>query len=378
MNISITKYNACCNLGNNIDEIYKEALKGNSELFNLNNEIIKDKNIRIAEIKKELPAINEPDFNIRCNRLVLDVLIPLNNTIKELIDKYSSSRIGIAVATTNSGINEYENTNNILHSELGNPALFIKEYYGLNSFYISVSTACSSGIKAFSIAKNIIENDIVDAVIVVGVDPIANVPLFGFHSLEILTDTKTNPFSINRNGINLGEAAAAFIVEKEQPAGIKIMGIGETSDTYHATTPDPEGIETIRAINIALKESNLTPTDIDYINLHGTGTVSNDLMEARAINKVFGEIVPASSTKPMTGHCLGAAAGIEIALCCALLDNFEGKLYPHIYDGEYDTNLPKIKLVDKVEEYNKCNICMCNSFGFGGSNAILILGKSNE
>ena len=377
MDISITHYNACCNLGANIDEIYKEALAGNGELFDLRSDIIKGKNVRAAQIKTQLPVIEYEEYNLRCNRILLSILNPLENDIRQLIKKYTKDKIGVVCATTNAGINEYEKSKKIIHSELGNPALFVKNMYGLNNFYTTVSTACSSGVKAFSIARNLIETGISDAAIVTGVDSISNIPYFGFHSLEILTESPTNPFSKNRSGINLGEAAAVFVVERSN-TGIKIMGIGETSDTYHSTTPDPEAKETIRAINLALEEAEITSERIDYINLHGTGTVSNDLMEANAVNAIFKDKVPASSTKSLTGHCLGAAAGLEAALCCALLDNFNGKIYPHIYDGEYDTNLPKIKLANKVEEYSKCEICMCCSFGFGGSNTILIIGKNNE
>ena len=134
----------------------------------------------------------------------------------------------------------------------------------------------------------------------------------------------------------------------------------------------------IKAIKQALYEAKKNPNEIDYINLHGTGTVANDIMEARAIYKVFSDNVPVSSTKPLTGHCLGAAAGIETALCCKLLDNFEGKLYPHIYNSKYDTSLPMLNIVQVNQKYSKCKICMCNSFGFGGANAIMIIGKENE
>ena len=119
-----------------------------------------------------------------------------------------------------------------------------------------------------------------------------------------------------------------------------------------------------------------TLEDIDYINMHGTGTVSNDIMEANAISKVFGNKVYASSTKPLTGHCLGAAASVEIAMCCRMLsDNPEHKLLPHIYDGVYDETLPEIKLAGKNSRSDKLNICMSNSFGFGGTNAVIIIGK---
>ena len=125
---------------------------------------------------------------------------------------------------------------------------------------------------------------------------------------------------------------------------------------------------------MALCEANLKPDDIDYINLHATGTIANDIMEARAVNEVFGDEVFASGTKPLTGHCLGAAASIETALCIKVLET--GKMLPHIYDGEYDGELPKIKLVDKNNlQADKMEVCMCNSFGFGGTNACVILKK---
>ena len=113
---------------------------------------------------------------------------------------------------------------------------------------------------------------------------------------------------------------------------------------------------------------------VDYINLHGTGTISNDLMEGRAIYNVFKNTVPASSTKPLTGHCLGAAASIETALCCKLLDSNTKRVFPHIYDGEYDSNIPQINL--ERESKNIVRSCLCTSFGFGGTNAVIILGRN--
>ena len=171
--------------------------------------------------------------------------------------------------------------------------------------------------------------------------------------------------------------SAMFIIKKDAKEGIDILSVSETSDIYHPTTPDPEADEVIKAINMALKEARLKPEDIDYINAHGTGTIANDIMEANAINNIFPN-TPVSSTKPMTGHCLGAAAGIELALCAKLIDNFEGYLYPHMYDNFFDESLPKINLVKKNKKYEKCNICMCTSFGFSGTNAIAIIGKNNE
>lgn len=369
--IYITNYDAICNLGNNIDEIFENALKGSNEFLSPLEGIVKDKKFYFGKVNCELPQIKDERFNLRVNRLLLHLLNNMEEKLEELFKKYPKSRIGTVIATTNSGIEEYEKSRNKKHFEIGNPAEFIKHQLGLESFYSSVSTACSSGIKAFATAKKLIDSDVCDAVIVGGTDALSKLPIFGFHSLEILSEKKTNPFSKNRNGINLGEGAALFIVEKDTE-GIKIKGIGETSDAYHSATPDPKGIEAERAIKIALKESNLVPDAIDYINLHGTGTKTNDLMEANALYKLFGCCTEVSATKPLTGHCLGAAASIETALCCHIIKN--NTIIPHVYDGEYDYTLPEINLITKPVN-KKINNVLCNAFGFGGTNAVIIMGR---
>ena len=375
--MKITGYEALCNLGNNIDAIYEKAINGDNSCFEDIEGYIPDSHIHVGIIKEELPEITDKNYNIRCNSLLLKNLGLIENEIKQLITKYSKDRIAVVVASTNSGVEEFEISNNAEHYELGNPAKFIHTYLGLNCFYTTVSTACSSGIKAFLLARDVMNNNIADAVIVACADILAKVPVYGFHSLEVLSDKPSIPFSVNRNGMNIGEASSIFITEKEALNGIDIMGVGESTDIYHSTTPDPEGKESVNAIKMALAEAGITASDIDYINAHGTGTIANDIMESNAIYKVFGNKVPVSSTKPLTGHCLGAAAGIETALCCKLLDDFDGRLYPNVYDGNYDNSLPKINLAQKNKKYNKCKVCMCNSFGFGGTNAILILGKKD-
>ena len=221
-------------------------------------------------------------------------------------------------------------------------------------------------------------------------------PSYGFHALEVLSHEKTNPFSKNRSGISLGEGGALFVVTKtaefldaktqrskeaksvsEAVKCALLLGIGETSDAYHSATPDPDGTQAVNAIQLALKDANLKPEDIDYINLHGTGTISNDLMEANAIYKVFGDKVPASSTKPLTGHCLGAAASIEAFICYQILKG-ERNLPIHKFDGEYDENLPKINLVNEKTPQKNIKTCMSTSFGFGGTNAVMILAANQQ
>ena len=375
--MKITGYEAISNIGDNINEIYQKAINGGINCFENLNNFIENDFIRFGSIKTDLKEIKNPDFNIRCNRLLLKNFELLDNELSNLIKTYPKNKIGVIAATTNSGVEEYENSNNEKHFELSNPALFIKEYFNLKGFSGAVSTACSSGLKAFSLACDLMKNNIMDAFIIACVDEISKVPIYGFNSLEVLSNTPSTPFTKERKGINLGEASALFIVEKKSDKGIEILSFGESSDIYHQTTPDPYGIEAINAIKDALLKAKLNPNDIDYINAHGTGTIANDLMEANAIFSVFKDMVPVSSTKPLTGHCLGAAAGIETALCLKLIENFDGRLYPSVSDKEFDENLPKINLVVKDKKYKKCDIVMCNSFGFGGANSIMIMGKKN-
>ena len=360
-----------------MESIYKNALLGRSDCFTILDDYIKPNFVRVGSIDCKLPEIKDKNFNTRCNRLILKNLELLKTQTVNILSKYYISKIGVIAATTNSGVEEYEITKNYMHYDLGNPAYFLHKYLNLSGYYTTVSTACSSGIKAFSLVRDLMRGSVIDAAFIVCVDPLSKVPVYGFNSLEVLSEKPSIPFSKNRLGMNIGEACTIFILEKDGE-GIEVMGIGESTGIYHSTTPDPEGAEEINAVKIALKDAGIEPKDIDYINAHGTGTIANDIMEANVIYKIFGDKVPVSSTKPMTGHCLGAAAGIETALCCKLLDNFKGEFYPHIFDNEYDTNLPKINLVSKGQKYKKANIIMCNSFGFGGTNAIMVLGKEQN
>lgn len=341
------------------------------------NNIVKGSRFYFGKIEKDFEQINDPKFDLRCNRV-----------LKYLVDKldltgFEKDEIGIVIGTTNSGIEEFETTENKHHAELGNPAEFLKWYLGTTNYAASVSTACTSGIKAFSTAVKLLENNICKAVIAGGIDTLASMPTYGFNALEVLSSEKTNPFSKNRKGISIGEGGALFLLTQKKAGSqedkkasdyIQLLGIGETSDAYHSATPDPEGTQASIAIQKALDEAKLSPDNIDYINLHGTGTISNDLMEANAIYKIFKDKIPSSSTKPVTGHCLGAAAAIETYICCEIL-NGKRNLPIHDFDGEYDENLPKIQLVCKNIPSDNVKTCMCTSFGFGGTNAVLIVGK---
>ena len=374
-----------------------------AEKLTLDDTIIKGDKFYFGKLEQDFESIDNDRYDLRCNRV-----------LKYLIDKldlsnFRKDEIGIVIGTTNSGVEEFETTENKHHAELGNPAEFLKWYLGTTNYATCVSTACTSGAKAFSTARKLLENGVCKAVIAGGVDTLASMPSYGFHALEVLSHERTNPFSKNRDGISLGEGGALFVVvkaaeqlgseaakrnchleKKQLPSDCRVgktqcphkndgiihpvtlLGIGETSDAYHSATPDPDGVQAVKAIQDALDDANLKPEDIDYINLHGTGTISNDLMEANAIYRVFGDKVPASSTKPLTGHCLGAAASIEAFICYQILKG-ERNLPIHKFDGEYDETLPKINLVTENTPQKEVKVCMSTSFGFGGTNAVVVL-----
>lgn len=363
-----------------------------ADKLTLDDTIIKGGKFYFGKLEKDFEPIDDERYDLRCNRV-----------LKYLVDKldlsgFEKDEIGIVIGTTNSGIQEFEDSENKHYAELGNPAEFLKWYLGTKNYAASVSTACTSGTKAFSTAVKLLQNDVCKVVIAGGIDTLAAMPSYGFHALEVLSHEKSNPFSKNRDGISLGEGGALFVLTKDVKMQkcldvksitnvdricksdneiVALLGIGETSDAYHSATPDPDGVQAVRAIQLALDDAGLKAEDIDYINLHGTGTVSNDLMEANAIYKVFGDNVPASSTKPFTGHCLGAAASIEAFICYQILKG-KRNLPIHKYDNEYDENLPKINLVNSNTENKKINTCMSTSFGFGGTNAVVIMGNKTE
>jgi len=205
--------------------------------------------------------------------------------------------------------------------------------------------------------------------------------LNGFDSLEAVSSERTKPFSQNRQGINIGEGAALFIVSKENIFNhkncLKILGLGESSDAYHISSPHPAGVGAIKAMKSALANAKLEAGDIDYINLHGTGTIKNDSMESLAVHSVFPNLPYVSSTKPMTGHTLGAAGAIELAFICLVLLSDQTKLPIHHWDEDFDPDLKPLNYV-KESDNKMVSFCMSNSYAFGGNNVSVIVGRNHE
>ena len=367
-----------CALGANHDDIVKNARVGDTK------GMFSEKVLVDGEIVPFGCAPVPRKQELRMYDLIDCAMNQIADDIELLKKTYAKNRVGIIVGSSNTGVHEAQKLietafqNNIdlprdviQDLELGTPVEYICTKTGFSGPAFTVSTACSSSLKVFQSARQLIENDICDAVLVGGVDGRCDFALNGFNALGALSATHTNPFSENRNGINLGEGAALFILEKGDN-GIKLLGIGESSDAYHLTSPDPSGSGAISSMKYALQDAGLKPSDIDFINMHGTGTTANDAMESLAINSVFGEDVLCASTKPLTGHTLGAAGAISMGLSWLMLKyNF---VIPHIYDGHFADDCAEIRLACK-EDSKEINRILCNAFAFGGSNASIIMGK---
>jgi len=333
-------------------------------------------------------AVDIPRTNrMRCYDLLDKTLEQIQQDIDEVKNAYPKERLGIVLGSSNTGIHEaQEHINRWLREgqcpsefsfdeiELGSPAVYLKKKVGFLGPAYVVSTACSSSAKAFISARNLLNADICDVVLVGGVDSCCDFALNGFNALEALSHQQSLPFSKNRQGINLGEGAALFLMKKGD-AGIVLAGAGESSDGYHLTHPDPDGAGALLSMQDALNDARIDASQVDYINLHGTGTQANDAMESKAVFKLFGRNVLCASTKPLTGHALGASGALEVALSWLMLkENF---IIPHFYDGKFDPELEPITLATG-EENTTIHTILSNSFAFGGSNASIILTREDS
>ena len=335
-----------------------------------------------------LPAGNDA-FDCRNNRLAWlglqqDGFIASVNQAKA---RWGAHRVAVLLGTSTSGLlqtelayrhrdaagalpasYDYEHTQNT-HS-LGS---FVAQALGLHGPAWVVSTACSSSAKVFGNATRLIEAGLIDAAVVGGVDSLCLTTLYGFNSLELLSAQICRPWDARRNGLSIGEAAAFALVERnsDAPQGW-LLGVGESNDGYHMSTPHPEGAGAIAAMRAALTDAALHPADIGYINLHGTATPSNDAAEDRAVGSVFGQQLPCSSTKGMTGHTLGAAGGVEAVISLLALQH--GLLPAGLNVTQPDAALSLNYL--HTNRHAPLRAVLSNSFGFGGSNASVVYGAA--
>jgi 3-oxoacyl-[acyl-carrier-protein] synthase-1 len=328
-------------------------------------------------------------FDCRNNRLLVTVAEQIRACIEDARSKYGSERIAVILGTSTSGITAAEAASdgmartgelppgyNYQQQEMGTAAEFLARYLQVNGPRYTISTACSSSAKALVTGGRLLAADFCDAVVVGGCDSMCSLTTNGFDALGSMSAEICNPFSVNRNGINVGEGAALFLMTRDE-AVIRMAGAGESSDAYHMSAPEPSGKGAELAIRQALSSANAEPGDMGYINLHGTATPKNDEMESCVVNRIFGGDMPCSSTKSQIGHTLGAAGAQEIGLCWLLLDdsNSGRRLPRHLWDGEADPALEQIGLTAADACWDR-DLFMSNSFAFGGSNVSVIIGRS--
>lgn len=347
-----------------------------------------------------LPAIDHlaPALRSRNNRVALAALAQCRPAVDAAIERYGAERVGIVIGTSTSGIAETEPALRACgagkdggslpddfcydRQELGSVARMLAATLQTGGPAYVQSSACSSSAKALASAARLLQMGVCDAVLCGGVDTLCELTVAGFSSLELASNAQVTPFSLHRNGINIGEGAALFLMTRDrQPGGsdVALFGWGESSDGYHMSAPDPTGHGAQLAIERALQRAGIAADQVDYINLHGTGTVQNDQIEAMVVHQIFGDDVAVSSTKPLTGHALGAASALEAALCWITMqdDNPDGALPPHWWDGVRDPALPDLCLVPPGFRLQRpVQWVLSNSFAFGGSNAALLLGRA--
>ena len=332
------------------------------------------------------------EFDCRNNRLAQLGLEQdgFTEAVQAAIGRYGRERIGVFIGTSTSGILQTELAFRRRDAETGalppdfvygktqntfSAADFTRCYFNLQGPAVAVSSACSSSAKVFASARRMMAAGLIDAAIVGGVDTLCMTTLYGFNSLGLLSPQPCRPFDRQRDGISIGEAAMFGLLEwpsAEMPDDtILLLGIGESSDAYHMSSPHPEGLGARIAMEQALQTAGLQAANIGYINLHGTATPSNDAAEAKAVAALFGTHTPCSSSKGATGHTLGAAGGIEAVVCALALQH--GFLPGGLNTAEPDPALGLNYLLDNVEQ--QATYALSNSFGFGGTNCSLVFGR---
>jgi|APSaa5957512535_1039671.scaffolds.fasta_scaffold17809_3 3-oxoacyl-[acyl-carrier-protein] synthase I len=383
-------------LGQGKQETLANLMAGNMEGVSLHPNILANKeDLEFGLYAGPLFEVPELflDYASRNSQLALTALEQIRQEVFAAIALYGKDKIAVVIGTSTSGVEEGEKAlenqaaigtlplnYNFIQQEMGATSEFIARILGVSGPAISISTACTSSAKAFGTAKRLLDQGICDAVVVGGVDSFCKLTINGFSSLSALhSGGGCLPFSDNRSGTVLGEAATLFLMSREKK-GCLLASIGESTDAYNMTSPDPSGTGAIVAMKYALCDAGLSASAIDYVNLHGTGTRQNDAMESIAINDVFKGRKPAlSSTKPLSGHTLGAAGALEVGFCWLSLSAWnQGYGLPvHAWDGVVDAELPVMNFVKQggCLPASGMRWCMSNSYAFGGSNASVILGK---
>ena len=393
MTLYLNDLGLLCALGSGKTEILPRLLAGYRGGLVLSDQFSAGTPLRLGQVAEPLPEIPTEFavYGCRNNQLLLAALAQIQDSVKAMLSRYGRDRIGVVLGTSTSGVRNtelalaYQAEHGYLpasyhykQQQMGAGADFVAAYLGVKGPAFTISTACSSSGKAFASARRLLNLDLCDAVIVGGADSLCSLTVNGFRALESVSSGWCQPFGAQRDGINIGEAAALFVLSRQE-GPVALRAVAATSDAHHFSAPAPDGTAVADAMRLALSQAELQPGQVDYLNLHGTATLLNDAMESRAVNGVFGPDTPASSSKGMTGHTLGAAAALELGFCWLLLTSTDdsGQLIPNAGGDAPDPSLPVLNLVKPGQTLGRrIDICQSNSFAFGGNNVSIVVSRT--
>jgi 3-oxoacyl-[acyl-carrier-protein] synthase-1 len=397
--VYITGIGIISSIGNDAGSVLKSLVEERSGIagITLLETSLKDK-FPLAEVKMttdELLEVAGCSGKKNLTRTALLGMIAAREAVGSAgIEDIHEFRTGLISATTVGGMDRSENFYkeflddpkkghliDIVNHDCGDSTERIADFLGITGFMTTISTACSSSANSIMFGAQLIRAGFLDRVIAGGTDSVTKFTLNGFNTLMILDKDGCRPFDENRAGLTLGEGAAFVVLESEElvksrnkKVFAELTGYGNANDAYHQTASSPEGTGAFLAMEKAILLSGLNPEDIDYVNVHGTGTQNNDLSEGIALQKIFGEKMPPfSSTKTYTGHTLGAAGAVEAVISILSINN--GMLFPNL---RFETPMKELSIIPltKVKSGVEIRNILSNSFGFGGNNSTLILSKT--
>jgi 3-oxoacyl-[acyl-carrier-protein] synthase-1 len=388
--IAITAYQCLSVAGDDVQALYSSLIANQTCLKPLQLFEIPFATV-VGEITTPLPELRPElkGYDCRNARLAQKALNQgsFRFDVERAIAQYGTDRLGLVLGTSTSGIYDSENAYQHWLNDGAMPAdfeflkiqtaqasaEFLQRELGLQGPCYGISTACSSSAKALAAAQRLIAADICDAVLVAGVDSLCRLTLRGFNSLQLISPDPCRPLDVNRNGINIGEAAALLLLERASSNTAnnpKLLAVGESSDAHHMSAPHPQGLGAAAAMAMALKLAGRHLDEVDYINLHATASTLNDLSEARAVVSLFPNPPPCSGVKGLLGHTLGAAGAVEVVI--SLLALQRGFLPGTCGLQLPDPNCPCPVIAEPRLDIAP-NLILSNAFGFGGNNASVLL-----
>jgi 3-oxoacyl-[acyl-carrier-protein] synthase-1 len=380
----VTAYATCNALGASTGEVLETLRAGRSGLAPQHLDLPFE--TWCGAMARDLPAppASVAAYDSRLLRIVLLAFDGVAAQVAAAVRRWGADRVAVILGTSTGGIEQTEQAYRGLRLDGRVPAWFdldrqhafhataeaLAALAGARGPCYVVSTACSSGGKTMAAARRLIRSGLIDAALTGAADSLCQTTLRGFHSLSILSTQPCRPFSRDRSGISIGEGAGLLVVEREGEAPVELLGVGESSDAYHMSSPEPEGRGARAAMAAALAQAGLPPADVGHINTHGTGTKHNDVAEAKAIFDLFGGEVPSVSTKGYTGHLLAAGGAVEAVFAIAAIE--QGWIPASLGADPVDEEIRIHVNLERRELRPRAVIS--NSFGFGGSNVSVLFG----